>query len=267
MARWTLRASYFRAVLSAAAEVIAPTEYVARYLAEQGIADRPIRVIANGVEPPREPVAARSFRKGDRLRLAYIGVVAASKGLDLILDALASTAPGSRPESLLVAGDEPDRGYAKRVRSMAAQLQGVNVGFAGRYERSDLGRLLAGVDVVIVPSRVPETFSLSVREAQALGIPVVVARIGALPDGIDEAVTGWSFTADSPDSLAQLLDRLSSDLRQVERAHAAVSGLRLTSVDDHAKQVRDVYRRAVSAGRRQDSGDVTSLGDALVALR
>jgi glycosyltransferase involved in cell wall biosynthesis len=266
--RWTLRASYFRAVMSAAAEVIAPTEYVARYFAEQGIADRPIRVIDNGVELRREPAAARSFRKGARLRLAYIGVVVPAKGVHLILDALASTDRRTGPESLVVAGVEPDRDYANRLRSTAAQLAGVDVAFAGTYERADLERLLANVDIVIVPSRVPETFSLTVREAQALGIPVVVARIGALPDAIEEAVTGWSFTPDSADSLAQLLDRLSSDLQQVERAHHATLRLRLTSVDDHADQVLDVYRQAVLAGPRREAGDVdvASLGNTLAAL-
>jgi glycosyltransferase involved in cell wall biosynthesis len=266
--RWTLRAAYFRAVLSAATEVIAPTEYMARYFAEQGIADRPIRVIANGVELCREPTAARSFRKGDRLRLAYIGIVAPSKGVHLILDALASTDRRIGPESLLVAGAEPDRDYANRLRSTAAQLAGVDVAFAGAYERADLKSLLANVDVVVAPSRVPETFGMTVREAQALGIPVVVARIGALSGAIEEAVTGWSFTPDSADSLAQLFDRLSSDLQQVERAHHATLRLRLTSVDDHAEKVRDVYRRAVLAGPRQDAGDddVASLGNTLAAL-
>jgi len=266
--RWTLRASYFRAVMSAATEVIAPTEYVARYFAEQGIADRPIRVIANGVDLRHEPAAARSFRKSGRLRLAYIGVVVPSKGVHLILDALASTDRRTGPESLLVAGVEPDRDYANRLRSTAGQLEGVDVSFVASYERTDLERLLANVDIVIVPSRAPETASLTVREAQALGIPVVVARIGALPDTIEEGVTGWSFRADSADSLARVLDRLSSDLQQVERAHDATLRVRLTSVGDHADEVLDIYRQAVLAGPRRDAGDddVASLGNTLAAL-
>ena len=266
--RWTLRASYYRAVMAAATEVIAPTEYAARYFSDEGIANRPIRVISNGVEPRREPAAARSFPKGHRLRLAYIGVVVPAKGVHLILDALASTDHQARPESLLVAGAQPDRGYANRLRSEAAQLAGVDVAFVGTYERARLEELLANVDIVVVPSRVPETFSLTVREAQALGIPVVVARIGALTDAIEDGATGWSFTPDSAESLAQLLERLASDLREVERAHRATLHLRLTSVDDHAREVLDVYRRAVLTGPRRAAGDidVAALGNALAAL-
>jgi glycosyltransferase involved in cell wall biosynthesis len=265
--RWSLRAAYFRAVLAAATDVIAPSEHVARYFTEEGIADRPIRVIANGLALERH-AASRAPQQGTRLRLAYIGAVAPSKGVDLILEALAVADRQKRPESLLVAGAEPNRSYADRLRAAAGRLEGIEVAFAGEYDRPELERLLADADIVVVPSRVPETFSLTVREAQALGIPTVVARIGALPDAIEEGVTGWSFTADSPASLAELFDRLAADPASVERARTAVSRLRLTTVDDHTEQVLDVYRGAVTADGVTDElqAEVASLGQALARL-
>jgi glycosyltransferase involved in cell wall biosynthesis len=265
--RWSLRAAYFRAVLAAATDVIAPSEHVARYFIEEGIADRPIRVIANGLAL-KGPATSRARPQGERLQLAYIGAVAPSKGVDLILEGLALADRRNRPESLLVAGAEPNRRYAQHLRASAGRLEDIDIAFVGEYDRAELEHLLADVDVVVVPSRVPETFSLTVREAHALGIPTIVARIGALPDAIEEGVTGWSFTADSPDSLAQLFDRLAADPAIVERARTAVSRLQFTSVDDHTEQVLDVYRGAVAANGVKDElqAEVALLRQALARL-
>jgi glycosyltransferase involved in cell wall biosynthesis len=267
-ARWSLRAAYFRALLAAATDVIAPSQHVVGYFAAEGIAHRPIRVIANGVVFGKRSATARARPQGARLRLGYIGAVAPTKGVDLIIEALALADPRSRPESLIVAGTEPNRAYAKRLRARAGRLDGVDVSFAGEYDRSALELLLADVDVVIVPSRVPETFSLTVREAQSLGIPTIVARIGALPDAIEEGLTGWGFTADSADSLTQVFDRLAADPASLERARSAVSRLNFTTVDDHVEQVLDVYRSAVTANGAPDElrAEVASLRQALARL-
>jgi glycosyltransferase involved in cell wall biosynthesis len=267
-ARWSLRAAYFRAVLAAATDVIAPSQHVASYFTAEGIAARPIRVIANGLALGERPARPCARPQRGRLRLGYVGAVASTKGVDLIFDALALTDRESRPESLLVAGAEPNRPYAKRLRATAGRLEGVDVSFAGEYERPALERLLADVDIVVVPSRVPETFSLTVREAQALGIPTIVARVGALPDAIEEGVTGWSFTVNSPGSLAQVFDRLAADPASVKRARTAVSRLHFTTVDDHVEQVLDVYRSAVTASSVPDElqAEVASLRQALARL-
>jgi glycosyltransferase involved in cell wall biosynthesis len=267
-ARWSLRAAYFRAVLAAATDVIAPSQHVASYFTAEGIAARPIRVIANGLALGERPAKPCARPQRGRLRLGYVGAVASTKGVDLIFEALALTDRESRPESLLVAGAEPNRPYAKRLRATAGRLEGVDVSFAGEYARPALERLLADVDIVVVPSRVPETFSLTVREAQALGIPTIVARVGALPDAIEEGVTGWSFTVNSPVSLAQVFDRLAADPASVERARTAVSRLHFTTVDDHVEQVLDVYRSAVTANSVPDElqAEVASLRQALARL-
>jgi glycosyltransferase involved in cell wall biosynthesis len=267
-ARWSLRAAYFRALLAAATDVIAPSQHVAGYFTAEGIAARPIRVIANGVAFGKRPAASPARPQSARLRLGYIGAVAPTKGVDLIIEALALADPRSRPESLLVAGTEPNRAYAKRLRAGAGGLDRVDVSFAGEYDRPALERLLADVDVVVVPSRVPETFSLTVREAQSLGIPTIVARVGALPDAIEEGVTGWSFTADSPDSLRQVFDQLADDPASLDRARTAVSRLSFTTVDDHVEQVLDVYRSAVTAHGVPDElkAEVASLRQELARL-
>jgi glycosyltransferase involved in cell wall biosynthesis len=245
-ARWALRAAFFRTVLGVAAEVIAPSKYVASYFLSEGLADGHVRVIANGVRVP-ERRRMRPVPRSGRLRLAYIGVVTPHKGVDLIFDALTSVQGRPVAQSLMVAGAEPDAGYTNRLRSVARQLAYTDVVFKGTYERSELDLLLNETDVVIVPSRVPETFSMTVREAHACGVPVIVARIGALTDAIEESVTGWSFEPDSADGLARVLEHLASDPGEVARARDAVSRVHPFTIDQHTEAILDLYRSAAVA--------------------
>lgn len=55
------------------------------------------------------------------------------------------------------------------------------------------------VDVLVNPSKVPESFGMVVIEAQAHGVPVLASKNGGLPELIEEGKTGWLFS--SPSSL------------------------------------------------------------------
>jgi glycosyltransferase involved in cell wall biosynthesis len=267
-ARWALRAAFFRAVLAAAAEVVAPSKFVASYFLSEGAANGRVRVIANGVRVP-EQRRKRPAPQSGRLRLAYIGAVTPHKGVHLIFQALASLPGRTVAQSLLVAGAEPDRRYTNRLRSFARQLPHTDVVFKGSYERSQLDSFLNETDIVIVPSRVPETFSMTVREAHARGVPVIVARIGALGDAIEEGVTGWGFEPDSADGLADVLERLASNPDQVARARDAVSRVHPFTIDQHTDAIFDLYQRAVVAddsGRASGAAELARLRQSLGRL-
>jgi len=77
--------------------------------------------------------------------------------------------------------------------------------------------------VAIVPSLVPETFGRTSVEAQAMGCPVIVSDLGALPETIispeqDTArFTGWLVPANDAGALADRLG-LALSLTPPERA-------------------------------------------------
>ena len=66
--------------------------------------------------------------------------------------------------------------------------------------------------MVAVPSTEPEAFGRSAVEAQAMGTPVVVSDLGAVPETVlappeaaPEARTGWRVPAGDVDALAEAL--------------------------------------------------------------
>ena len=66
----------------------------------------------------------------------------------------------------------------------------------GRYEPRDLPDLLAHyrVRLVAFPSAGPETFSFTLSEAWAAGLPVIVPPFGALAERVADANAGWLWT-------------------------------------------------------------------------
>jgi glycosyltransferase involved in cell wall biosynthesis len=198
---------------------------------------------------PRE--SASGYHSGDGvLRAAFVGALVPHKGPHVILEALRIARPPSC--DLVMLGSAPDSLYAQRLREQAASVPGVRLRLYGAYEPRDLPCLLRGVDCVIVPSLVPETFCFTLREALACGIPVLASRRGALPEAVTEGVNGYTFDPDEPAELGRLLLSLSRDASLRERLHAGAQATRLTTPEQHLDALLALYEETLSDAGRED---------------
>jgi glycosyltransferase involved in cell wall biosynthesis len=251
--RWGLRTAYFRRLLATVERVITPSSYVATYFRAFGVDRSRLSVIPNGISiaPLVRPVrVCGSPRAGSTLSLGYIGSVARHKGVHVILEALALT--GFDAVGLTILGETPDPIYARELRERAAAIPGVQLRLYGGYEPSELPFLLDEVDCVIVPSQVPESYSLTAREALAQGIPVIATRLGALVEAIVDGENGFLFDHRRPDELATLLRRLADDDALLGRLREGASRTGVVTVLEHARAVRTVYQEAVEELVRSD---------------
>jgi glycosyltransferase involved in cell wall biosynthesis len=80
---------------------------------------------------------------------------------------------------------------------------------------ADMPGLYAESDIVIYPSLYPEPLGLAPLEAAAVGRPVVVTRIGGLPETVRDGETGYIIP---PNDLDALTDRVRVLLKDPERA-------------------------------------------------
>jgi glycosyltransferase involved in cell wall biosynthesis len=127
----------------------------------------------------------------------------------LIAAAQMLLARGLADIKFILAGDEQGHSaYLKDLDGMIAKA-----GLAGVIRRTghcaDMPAALLAAALVVVPSTEPETFGRVAAEAQAMGIPVIVAESGALPEVvlappkvIAEARTGWHVPAGEATALA-----------------------------------------------------------------
>jgi glycosyltransferase involved in cell wall biosynthesis len=80
------------------------------------------------------------------------------------------------------------------------------VEYVGELERDELWALLGAAVALIMPLRWPEPFGLVVAESLAAGTPVIAWRMGAMPELIQDGVTGRLVdnTADAVRAVGQI---------------------------------------------------------------
>ncbi|HKQ58424.1 MAG TPA: glycosyltransferase, partial [Candidatus Eisenbacteria bacterium] len=159
---------------------IAPSRFVLDKAIEHGVAPEHLRLLPHGVEAAgapasNTPMPAEPF-------VFFSGRLSLEKGVRL----LPALAMRIAPVPLLVAGDGPLRA----VLESAAATQS-NLRVLGHVDDAVLAALRAAAAVVVVPSLFYEHFCYTVAEALLDGRPVVASRIGAIPELIEDGVTGW----------------------------------------------------------------------------
>jgi glycosyltransferase involved in cell wall biosynthesis len=180
LAPGVLRSLAGEALRAMGAQTIANCEHVAAAWRPYS----PTRVVYNGVQDTSAPPR----RAGNVL--ACIGRIAPEKGQLEFVDAarlIDRALPGCR---YVVHGavlfDEPAaQRYAAEVRAHAA---GLPVEFAGWS--SDIANVLAGIDLLLVPSKAVEATTRVILEAKAAGVPVIAFAVGGIPEVVEHGRTG-----------------------------------------------------------------------------
>lgn len=160
---------------------IALSSFQKKLLSEAGFPSDKIVVKPNFTfEPSRNTVHTM---KDDYV--AYIGRLSIEKGIDILLKAW-QTIPQI---PLVIAGNGP---LAEYVTDMSRNCPSIK--YIGPVPHENIHSVIAGARCIIVPSICFETMSLVILEAFSLGIPVVASRLGALPEIIEDNLTGFLFT-------------------------------------------------------------------------
>ena len=90
---------------------------------------------------------------------------------------------------------------SEELRIKSEELKG-NVEFLGFCQWNDIKDIVGKAKFTVIPSEWYENNPLSVIEAECLGTPVLGARIGGIPELIDEDMNGMTFESGNADDLA-----------------------------------------------------------------
>jgi len=161
---------------------------------------RPTAVIGHGVDAEQF-----TFSPEPQDYACFLGRFMGGKGP--LLAIAAARRLGLR---LLLAG--PPNAYFRE--KIEPEVDGHTIEYVGRLLGTERDSLLGGARALLYPIKEPEPFGLVLPEAMMCGTPVAAVAIGAVPEIIDEGVTGC--LASSPDDFDNaVLKALALDRRIV----------------------------------------------------
>jgi glycosyltransferase involved in cell wall biosynthesis len=215
---------------------VAPSRSLAADLARFGVPAAKIEISDYGFEP-----LATVARPGstEELRIGFVGTLVWHKGAHVLVEALRRL-PAGRFRATLHGNLD---WYPDYVRALREASRGLPVEFPGSFGAGELPRVLADLDVLVVPSLWPENSPLVIHEAFQAGVPVIGARTGGVPELVSDGVNGLVYEPDSAAGLATALGRLVADRELLARFGAALPEVKSIAADSEEWEER--YRRVL----------------------
>jgi glycosyltransferase involved in cell wall biosynthesis len=224
-----------RLSLRGVSRVIAVSQAMAEHIAGEGFDPMRIRTVPNGVPGPLT-LPERPAPSG----VWTLGVVALfrpRKGIEVLLDAVASLCQQGVPVRLRAVGTFESPKYEAEIAARVRQLRlNEHVSWTG-FTRH-VGSELAKMDLLVLPSLFGEGLPMVVLEAMAAGVPVVATRVSGVPEAIRDGQDGVLVDPDNSDKLIQAIAGIISTCYNWEK-------LRVSAFERHAELFSD---RAMAAG-------------------
>ena len=142
----------------------------------------------------------------------FLGRLASEKGVDTLLRTWSLLGSDAR---LVIVGEGPQ---GESLRTVAPE----GVEFRGEVPPAEVAGILEGARALLVPSRWYEAAPRTIIEAYAAGVPVVASRFGALPELVQEDVTGFLAQPDDAESWADQIRALGEDATSERLGHGAL---------------------------------------------
>jgi glycosyltransferase involved in cell wall biosynthesis len=262
----------YNSVMARGDVTIANSHYTADLIRQQHRIDPTrLRVIHRGtdmrafapVAVARERVEAmrRSWLIGQDQRVVLLAArLTAWKGQKQLIEAAKTLRDrGIRDAVFVLAGDP--QGRESYVRELDSRITELNLGSIVRRvgHVSDMPAAFLAASVVTVPSTEPEAFGRVAVEAQAMGTPVVVSDLGAVPETVlsppavrPEHGTGWRVPPGDPVALADAIEAalgLRPSARDMLAARARAHVEAQFSLEKMVGDTLDVYTALLQARR------------------
>ncbi|MBR3019908.1 MAG: glycosyltransferase family 4 protein [Clostridia bacterium] len=180
---------------------VAPSSYMAQVLRESSISEERIRCIPSFTYAGEAdlPDCVGDFG-------LYLGRLSPEKGPEVAVKAYEKL----RDHRLVIVGDDNTE-EGKRLKEYVKEKGLTNIEFRGFLQGRALHEVINASRFMIIPSICYENMPNTALEAMQYAKPILISRIGSLPDLVEDGKSGFLFECGNPDSLAQAIERMSDD--------------------------------------------------------
>ncbi|AWJ92197.1 glycosyltransferase family 1 protein (plasmid) [Azospirillum baldaniorum] len=233
LSRWAIRN-----MMEMTSEVVVLGEYWRNWVVTTFPAVRRTTLLHNAVPGP-ETIPERA--EDGPVRLLFLGRLIKLKGIDVLLDALASDVCRSRSWQLTIAGDGDLETYRAQAKALGLEER---VRFTGWLDQTGCRKELVQAHVLVQPSMF-EGLPMSVLEAMANGLTIVATPVGSVGDAIADEETGLLVPPGDRTALADALARVIDDaeLRRRLGQGARRRFERQFDIAVYRERIVEIYRR------------------------
>lgn len=202
LAKDPARRAIIKATLQAATRVVTIGEALKAEVQALGVPPERICSFRRGIQ-------TETFHRGDRgtarsglhlpqdgPMLLWVGRMVRVKGLDVLIEAMATLPPDVLP-TLYLLGNGPLQASLERQAQVAGLLD--RIIFRGPVAHADLGAWFRAADLVVLPSRT-EGVPNVLLEGLGCGTPFVASAVGSIPDLAESP--DWLVPPEDPAALA-----------------------------------------------------------------
>lgn len=237
--RW--KQNIYNLLLRKSDHVIAISEFVKNSIAKGGRinADK-ISVVYNGID-----VADYKTEHGnicnEKIRLIYVGRLIKAKGVQVLIEAI-SKLPEKQKYLLTVVGNG---NYRNELEQLTHQLELEQIVTFEGVQRN-VHKYFSEADVFVHPAIWEEGFGITIIEAMSAGLICTAFNKGAIPEIIENGVSGFIVNECSSEALAKQLDdirmRLKADNLTAMRK-AAIDRAGQFSIENVVRQLHELYEK------------------------
>ncbi|MFQ5506890.1 MAG: glycosyltransferase, partial [Planctomycetota bacterium] len=163
---------------------LVPSLVLRDHMADWGVPASKLELSRYGIDTgrfgPREERASRGLRVG------FLGTLAEHKGVHVLVDAMRRL---ERADAELEIWGRASY-YPDYVSRLKREVGNARIRFRGEAAFDDVPRILAGLDVLAVPSLWYENSPFTIQEAFASGVPVVASQLGGMAELVEDRVSG-----------------------------------------------------------------------------
>ena len=195
-----LTESYTRWFYSAMSNIKVPTKEYISILVERGFNKAKMTVFNRGIDirlfAPIErnsDILKTKYGIEGGVNLLFTGRVSKDKNIDFLIEVYKKLAQSVDHVNLVITGDGP---YLRELKKKYSSER--KIIFTGSIVRDQLPEIYSLADIFLFPSNT-DTFGMSVLEAQACGIPVIVSDKGGPQEIVIKGKSGFIMPSDNLD--------------------------------------------------------------------
>ena len=222
--------------------IITPTPNLQEYFLNSGLSPKKIMLSGYGFNSDWIKQPSHYIRKQEPLRFGYIGMLAQMKGVDILIRSFNRFSPSEQAHLKIYGDDSHFPSYVQQLKKLAQHNP--NISFMETFPPDKLGKILAKIDVLIVPSLWYENAPTVILGAFAAGIPVVGSDVPGISFLVKDEVNGLLFARGDTQALTRCLARLLQEPDLLPKLRKNVPEVK--SIEENGNELEIIYHKLIN---------------------